>query len=199
MTSSWFFLSTLNYDARSTTHQIPSRCVSPLVPYHIITSSYCSSVPLNNVFMFNVWMFLLCRLFTLRNLSPSPQIAIVLPCFRSCCPYLEALSFVCKPRWGNASLSRLTAPRGVGIGTGLLASFGAATNRKAGEWESIEHAPGAPPQRGDVVRRAAAPTQNTQHQNLKKGDFCRYDEINSFTWFTLQPKLTTEIKWWLVH
>ena len=26
MTSSWFFLSTLNYDARSTTHQIPSCC-----------------------------------------------------------------------------------------------------------------------------------------------------------------------------
>ena len=28
VTSSWFFLSTLNYDARSTTHQIPFECAT---------------------------------------------------------------------------------------------------------------------------------------------------------------------------
>jgi hypothetical protein len=38
----------------------------------------------------------------------------------------------------------------------------------------------------------------TQNWKLKNG-FCRYDGIKSSTWFSLQPKSSTETVWWLVH
>ena len=45
MTSSWFFLSTLNFDTRSTTHQIAS-----VMSDYVVTSgvSRCTGVPRGN-------------------------------------------------------------------------------------------------------------------------------------------------------
>jgi hypothetical protein len=46
-------------------------------------------------------------------------------------------------------------------------------------------------------RAAASP--NPSKPKFKRRIFCRYYDIKSFTWFPLQPKLATEIGWWLLH
>jgi hypothetical protein len=33
----------------------------------------------------------------------------------------------------------------------------------------------------------------------KKTHFVKKDDINGFTWFTLQTKSATEMGWWFVH
>jgi hypothetical protein len=47
--------------------------------------------------------------------------------------------------------------------------------------------------------RAAAPPPNPPKWKFKKHRFCRYYDIKSFTWVTLQPKSATKIGWWLAH
>jgi hypothetical protein len=43
------------------------------------------------------------------------------------------------------------------------------------------------------------PPINHLKLKIKKHRFCRYYGIKSFTWFSLQLKSATEIRWWLVH
>jgi hypothetical protein len=46
--------------------------------------------------------------------------------------------------------------------------------------------------------RVAVPLKNPKPK-FKKHGFCRYYDVKSFTWFTLQPKSATEVSWRLVH
>jgi hypothetical protein len=43
------------------------------------------------------------------------------------------------------------------------------------------------------------PPPNPSKPKFKKHRFCRYYDIQRFTWFALQPKSATEIGWWLVQ
>jgi hypothetical protein len=58
-----------------------------------------------------------------------------------------------------------------------------------------ESEPGEPPKGGGLRAVAPSPT----NRNLKKIRFVRHDNINIFTWFTLQRKSATEIGRWLLH
>jgi hypothetical protein len=44
-----------------------------------------------------------------------------------------------------------------------------------------------------TLRNTPEECRSPQHR------FCRYDDIKSFTWFTLRPKPATEIGWWLIY
>jgi hypothetical protein len=46
---------------------------------------------------------------------------------------------------------------------------------------------------------SSPPPQNPPKPKFIKHRFFRYYDIKSFTWFTFQPKSTTEIGWLLVH
>ena len=52
MTSSWFYLSTLNYDARSTTHQIYSFNICETIPLYVFL---ILSISLNYIWSIHVW------------------------------------------------------------------------------------------------------------------------------------------------
>jgi hypothetical protein len=55
------------------------------------------------------------------------------------------------------------------------------------------------PKGGGGGGAAGLHTPNPHKLKFKKHRFCRHSDIKSFTWFTLQPKSATEIRWWLVH
>jgi hypothetical protein len=52
---------------------------------------------------------------------------------------------------------------------------------------------------GGGCRAAAPPQNNSPKPKIKKGRFCRYYHIQSFTWVPLQPKSAAEVSWWLVR
>jgi hypothetical protein len=60
---------------------------------------------------------------------------------------------------------------------------------------TIIHVRGAPKH---GLPDCSPPPPKPQNLNLKNR-FCRYYDIKSCTWFTLQPKSATEISWWLSH
>ena len=100
MTSSWFFLSTLNYDARSTTHQIyvvrnlplpicivslydPVRCLFLCYCFYIVPREFAVSLDLKNV-----W--------TMMSLQSHNSFCVLLGDAKICCNWVAlSLRFLC--------------------------------------------------------------------------------------------------------
>jgi len=49
---------------------------------------------------------------------------------------------------------------------------------------------------GPKERAATLQPRPPPKRNLLKHTLCTHDDIKGLTWFTLQPKLATEISWW---